>query len=855
MKKFTKIIAICLCALMMLSALSVAASAVTTSVSGSDKVVTEAIKVNGKDTGATLSQAKLNANTKYAGGSDLILNVVEANPADPLISFETLNGGTYTYSVNTMGKESVKYNTNHPGETVLAAMNTDPWFLKHTDYTGDGKTDAGTATNVKHVSVFRGVMIVDGELWATQQIADEGNMSCGSEGEGVASTQASFAYTSTGKAFIGDPGFRITVKNETTAKTVAAQGINRLAAPKSIIIYNYRGGNESYAHSDAYEIYLKCDSTAAFKVDQALTGTITHVFKSGDTSARPAIDANTVVVSARSQAQIDRMIGAGFKIGDKVTVTPTVAKDSENNANKSLWKDVETATGGFWTIVLNGNRTGGGQGQSTRYPCPIVGIKADGTVLMITHTSVKDGSRTGLTQDAMYDLVKELGCVDALMFDGGGSTQLITLEGNDYIRRCSTSDGTNSVRTVVNGLALVYHEGANTAPVNQEKTGIQFLDGVGLADTGTYTPTPDGTTPTPPTPECTEHKDEDGNLKCDVCGEELPDPNAPVIPEVVFTGSPSWAYFYAGTVTSINGVARTDEVYGMRNPAYQSGWSSEEKQANAIQPGTIDGSNITLLEGNKLAITGWALANGSQKRILWSVDKQNWYEVSGGEFSSVSNDVVNLVTSNVWVKSVSAEHGAFTDVEANLDMFAGQTIDVHFAVTPGADDKALHFLTIEDIVVPEPKVECTEHVDANGDEACDVCGEFVPAEVTTEETTEEISEVTTEEITTEAVSVEETTVEETTPDTLPEATEPATEEDSSEEASEEISDETPSTDDPTEAPTDEVTEAPTEAPTDAATTTPAATEIGGCSSSAALGALAIVSGIAVAFATKKKENE
>ena len=410
MKKLTKIIAICLCAVMMLSALSVATSAVTTSVSGSDVVVTEAIKVNGKDTGATLSQAKLNANTKYAGGTELILSVVEANPADPLISFETLNGGTYTYSTNTMGKEAVKYNKNHAGETVLAAMNTDPWFLNHKDYTGDGVSDAGTSTNVKHVSVFRGVMIVDGELWATQQIPDEGNMSCGTEGQAVAGTQASFAYTSTGKAFIGDPGFRISVKNDNDGTSVTAQGINRLAAPNSIIIYNYRGGNESYAHSDAYEIYLKCDSAAAFKVDQPLTGKITHIFQSGDTTARPAIDANTVVVSARSQKQIDKMIAAAYDIGDSVTITPTVAKDSENNANKSLWKDVETATGGFWTIVLNGSRTGGGQGATTRYPCPIVGIKADGSVLMITHTAAKDGTRNGLTQDKMYDLVVELGC-------------------------------------------------------------------------------------------------------------------------------------------------------------------------------------------------------------------------------------------------------------------------------------------------------------------------------------------------------------------------------------------------------------------------------------------------------------
>ena len=75
---------------------------------------------------------------------------------------------------------------------------------------------------------------------------------------------------------------------------------------------------------------------------------------------------------------------------------------------------------------------------------------------MITHTAAKDGTRNGLTQDKMYDLVVELGCVDALMFDGGGSAQMITLEGNDYVRRCSASDG--SVRNVVNGLVFTKPE-------------------------------------------------------------------------------------------------------------------------------------------------------------------------------------------------------------------------------------------------------------------------------------------------------------------------------------------------------------------------------------------------------------
>lgn len=703
MKKITRFASIGLCALMIASSLSLSSFAATSKVTGASKLVTESIKVDGKDTGATITQARLDKDTLYAASSyEGLLNIIEADPSAPLLSFETLNGGTYTYSTGTMGKESVEYNAEHKGETVLAAMNTDPWYLHHKDYTGDGKSDVGTDTPVKHVSVFRGVMVIDGELWATPQIADEGNMSCGTEAAVVASTQAAFAYTSDGKAFIGTPQFSISVTNDNNSDvSLVAQGINRLAAPNSIIIYNYRGGNESYAHSDAYEVYLECDSSANFKIGQDLKGTVTHVFASGDTSARPAITDKTVVISARG-SKVGTLKDT-FKVGDVATINPSVRRDSQNSSNRSLWNSVESATGGFWTICMDKVRKDNHAGDNTRYPCPIVGIKDDGTVLMITSTITEDGSRNAITMDKMYDLVIELGCKDALMFDGGGSCQLVTLEGDEYVRRCAVSDGQNQVRSVVNGLALVYHGEAKNTVKNMETEGINFLDGLGLADTGEN--------------------------------------------EVVsgFVGSPSYSYYYVGSPTSICGKSY-ENVYGMRDPKFSTEWTAEQKQ-QSIQPATVDGSEITLIDGKTLTISGWAFANGSQKRILWSVDKENWYEVSGGSFSAADDEIVKLVSDNAWIKSIAKDHAVFTDVEANLEQYAGSSVSVHFAVTPGNDDKALHFLTIENIVVP---VKPEGEEPTTGEDTTDE-----PTEVTTEVPTEDNTDVITDGTTTSAPDISE----------------------------------------------------------------------------------------------------
>ena len=214
-----------------------------------------------------------------------------------------------------MGKEAVKYNANNPGETVIAAMNMDPWFLssEHNDYDGDGKSDNGTETEVKHVGIQRSLLIVDGELWSTQQTFDESKLATPGGSTQFVNAQVSFAYTSTGKAFIGNPSLRITVKNDTQNNQVPVNGINRLPAANSILIYNQRCGTESYAHSDAYEIYLECDSEARIKIDSTITG--------------------KVVRSHQKQQYFDVHLGNGFLAKmpfNESTIYP-VYKDKEHN--------------------------------------------------------------------------------------------------------------------------------------------------------------------------------------------------------------------------------------------------------------------------------------------------------------------------------------------------------------------------------------------------------------------------------------------------------------------------------------------------------------------------------------------
>lgn len=87
-------------------------------------------------------------------------------------------------------------------------------------------------------------------------------------------------------------------------------------------------------------------------------------------------------------------------------------------------------------------------------PRTALGVKADGTLVM----GVIDGRQStigsvGVTSTELANIYQELGCVDAYMFDGGGSSTLIARIDGKLELINSPSDG--SMRRVTNGLFIV----------------------------------------------------------------------------------------------------------------------------------------------------------------------------------------------------------------------------------------------------------------------------------------------------------------------------------------------------------------------------------------------------------------
>ncbi len=562
MKMCTRIVTCLLCLVMLLSVGTALVSAAPGEVTGTDKRESQTIKIGNTDTGVTLTQMTLTEGSKYSLGTTGLLNVVEVNLSSK-VTMKVLNGGAYNWSKATMGETVVSYNGNHDDSTVLAAVNGDPWLVYHTDYDGDGVKATGAA--VKHVSVSRGMMVIDGELWASHQIDDENNLARTDNTErGTAAARGPvFAIKADGTAMIGTPRISVKLKNVTQSTDQTAHGVNRLPAPNSIILYNQRCGTESFAYADAYEIYLECENSA-FSLSKETTGKVTGIYASGDTATRPAITEKTVIISARGKSI--STIKDKYQIGDTVSITCTVTSDADVTSQKADWAGVKEAIGSFFYLLKNNNAVGQ-PGNATNYPCSIIGLKKDGTVLMTSTTSVDDGTRQACQMQNLPAMCKELGYHTAILFDGGGSTTMVSLEGDNYVRRSAAVDGENSVRAVISGIAVVYN-GLNAEPANKE---TQF--------TATY------------------------------ASLGLEQPEVPDLEGADLRGEPTSAYRFYAEIATING-NKQEGLIGLRDAS-----------AKTLNPATVSG--VTVDENNQIILSGYAFANGGQGNHYWSIDQEH----------------------------------------------------------------------------------------------------------------------------------------------------------------------------------------------------------------------------------------
>ena len=384
------------------------------------------------------------------------------------LSIEVINGGQYMVSSATMMNAAAAYNAANPGQTVLAAVNGDLWMTS---------VHSNDKVTTKVLKVPRGFTMIDGEIWATQQIGMENYVATNGEKGTTSPDKAAFGITSQNQPLVGTPVVDIQIKNNTKGYTAAADGINRLPAYNSLIVYNYRCNDTNYALADAYEIEIEVDSSA-FTLKGEVKGTVKAIYPA-NSSTRPTFGEKSVVLTARGD-KID-ILKNNFAVGDEVSFALTL---TDKLGNTALWQDVEDAIGGHM-IVLNDGKIYTANGDSSEYPTTLIGYKDDGTVMMLTVNSQQNGKYAGLKFVQGVQFCRELGYNSVFYMDGGGSATFVSMDesasGTTYVARNNGSDPLkddagnvigSSVRGVINGVGFVWNE----QPVCEKQGSLDHIE-------------------------------------------------------------------------------------------------------------------------------------------------------------------------------------------------------------------------------------------------------------------------------------------------------------------------------------------------------------------------------------------
>ena len=183
--------------------------------------------------------------------------------------------------------------------------------------------------------------------------------------------------------------------------------------------------------------------TNELKVGGRLVCTVDQVLESTGSIEIPA----GKLVLTVNQNNNEWLLGQvqSLKAGDQVTIDVTAAD--------TRWEDVVTAIGGFYKIVTEGQV--GPDTDSTANPRTAIGIRDDGSVVFYTIDGRQSGYSVGATLTQVAQRLIELGCVEAIGLDGGGSTVIgATLPDEETMSILNRpSDG--SLRAVTNGIFLV----------------------------------------------------------------------------------------------------------------------------------------------------------------------------------------------------------------------------------------------------------------------------------------------------------------------------------------------------------------------------------------------------------------
>ena len=215
-----------------------------------------------------------------------------------------------------------------------------------------------------------------------------------------------------GSALMGRMGLNVEFTELVTGQVYPLMAFNKdLERGGGLVLYSNVFGDTNNASGEGLNVLIRIDEGEA-RIGETIKGTIESVF---DSDGPVALDEGHLLLSVYKDTKYLTVIPIllAMKEGDGVTVS--FSSDPQ-------WQDVYHVVGGAERLIKDGELCSVEAGS--RAPRTAIGVTEEGKIILYTADGRNASHSMGLTLTDLAQRLADLGCVDAVNLDGGGSTQL-----------------------------------------------------------------------------------------------------------------------------------------------------------------------------------------------------------------------------------------------------------------------------------------------------------------------------------------------------------------------------------------------------------------------------------------------
>lgn len=238
-------------------------------------------------------------------------------------------------------------------------------------------------------------------------------------------------------------------KNDNTP--VSIHHINKLRQPYAIYMMTNDFGTQTYNTTNGYDVILT-DIKGDIKIGSEITATVESV---DEYNGSISIPEGKIVLTVDKNAPEEYVQAlTSLQIGEEIKITFGFEGDER-------WKNVKLGIGATGEVLIE-NGTVYTEFTAGAHPRTAMGIKEDGSIIFYTIDGRQKGYSYGVQLKTLAKRMSELGCVDAINLDGGGSTSYIVQLPGDETTTLINKPSDGKLRNVSNFFFLKN---------NQESTG------------------------------------------------------------------------------------------------------------------------------------------------------------------------------------------------------------------------------------------------------------------------------------------------------------------------------------------------------------------------------------------------